>query len=72
MFLIPMSEGLSLIVTGEGLGAGVGEGTTVVADSDDTEDAGTREPVMDDMTNVPLEGRTEAEEPRVAVRDEPR
>ena len=72
MFLIPMSEGLSLIVTGKGLGAGMGEGTTIVAESDEKEDAGTREPAMDDMTDVPLEGRTEAEEPRMAVRDEPR
>ena len=71
MFLIPMSEGLSLMVTGEGVGVGVGEGTTVVADSDEMEDAGTREPAMDDMTDVPLEGRTKAEEPHVAVRDEP-
>ena len=32
MFLMPMLEGLSLIVTGEGMGAGVGEGATDVAD----------------------------------------
>ena len=70
MFLMPMSEGLSLIVTREGVGAGVGEGATVVADSDELEDARTIEPAMDDMTNVPLEGRTKAKEPHLAVRDD--
>ena len=70
MFLMPMSEGLSLIVTREGVGAGVGEGATVMADSDELEDARTIEPAMDDMTNVPLEGRTKAKEPRLAVRDD--
>ena len=72
MFLMPMSEGLSLIVTGEGVGAGGGEGATVVADWDESEDAGTIEPAINDMTDVPLEGRTEDKEPRLAVRDEPR
>ena len=50
MFLMPMSEGLFLIVIREGVGAGVGEGATIVADLDESEDAGTIEPVMDDMT----------------------
>ncbi len=69
MFLMPMSEGLSLIVTGRGVGAGGGEGATVVADWDESEDAGTIEPAIDDMTDVPLEGRTEDKEPWLAVRD---
>ena len=56
--------------TREGVGVGVGEGATVVADSDELEDARTIEPAMDDMTNVPLEGRTKAKEPRLAVRDD--
>ncbi len=72
MFLMPMSEGLSLIVTGEGVGAGVGEGATVVTDLDESEDAGTIGPAMVDVTEVSLEGGTEAEEPRLAVSDEPR
>ncbi len=52
-------------------GSGWGGGATVVADWDESEDAGTIEPAIDDMTDVPLEGRTEDEEPRLTVRDEP-
>ena len=58
-----------MIVTEEGVGAGGGEGATVVVDWDELEDAGTIEPAIDNMTNVPLEGRTEDEELRLAVRD---
>ena len=71
MFLMPLSEGLSLIVTREGVGAGGGGVATVVADWDELEDAGTIEPTINDMTDVPLEERTEDKEPRLAVRDEP-
>ena len=54
------------------MGTGGGEGAIVVANWDESEDVGTIEPGIDDMTNVPLEGRTKDEEPRSAVRDEPR
>jgi hypothetical protein len=70
MALIPISEGLSLIVTRDWGGAGGGEGATVVAESDDAEDAGIIEPAMDDMTDAPLEGWND-EEPCWAVREEP-
>ncbi len=43
-----------------------------MADWDESEDAGTIEPVINDMTDVPLEGRTEDKEPWLAVREEPR
>ena len=72
MFLIPISECLFLIVTRDWGGAGGGEGATIVAESDDEEDAGIIEPAMDDMTDAPLEGWNEGEDPRWAVREEPR
>ena len=52
--LMPMSEGLSLIVSGRGVGAEVGAGATVVADADESEDVGMMDPAMDDRTDVPL------------------
>jgi len=67
-----MSEGLSLIVTRGGVGADGGEWATVVADSDESEDAGTIEPAMDDMTDAPLEGWTEVEDLQWAVRGDVR
>ena len=72
MALIPISEGLSLIVTRDWGGTGGGEGATIVAESDDAEDAGIIEPAMDDMTDAPPEGWNECEEPRWDVREEPR
>ena len=72
MSLMPMSEGLSLIVNGERVGVGGEEGATVLADWNESEDARTIEPAINDMTNVPLEGRTKDKEPGLAVRDEPR
>jgi hypothetical protein len=63
---------LSLIVTRDWGGAGRGEGATVVADSNDAEDAGIIEPAMDDMTDALLEGWNEVEDSRRAVREEPR
>ena len=70
--LMPMSEGLSLMVSGRGVGAEVGAGTTVVADADESEDVETTDPAMDDRTDVPLEGCTVANDLRGVVRDEPR
>ncbi len=59
-------------MTRDWVGAGGGEGATVAAESDDAEDAGIIKPGMDDMTNAPLEGWNEGEDPRLAVREEPR
>ena len=70
--LMPMLEGLSLMVSGRGVGAKVSAGATVVADADELEDVGTTDPAMDDRTDVPLKGCTVADDPRGVVRGEPR
>jgi hypothetical protein len=68
---MPMSEGLSLMVSVRGVGAEVGAGATIAADADELEDVGTMDPAMDDRTDVPLEGGTVADDPWWVIRDKP-
>jgi len=74
MFLMPISEGLSLINTIDWGVAGGGEEATFVAESDESEDAGITDPAMEDMTNTPLPlgGWSEVEDPWGDVTEEPR
>jgi hypothetical protein len=55
MGLTPMSEGLSLIVI-SGAGGGSCARTGGSADLDESEDVGTVEPAMDEMTEAVPEG----------------
>ena len=77
MGLIPISEGLSLIDMGAGAGVVTGAGTgavggtsgkggfaawALVSESDELGDVGPVEPTMDNMAEIPLEGRRLANE----------
>ena len=58
-----------LMVTGRGVVAVFGGGAAILADSDESEDIGTKDPAMDNITDVLLEGSLVVDEPCLVMRD---
>ena len=57
------------MVTGRGVVAVFGGGAAVLADSDESEDIGTKDSAMDNKTDVLLEGSLVVDEPCLVMRD---